>query len=97
LKPAACAARLDWNLPCTRKALSVDLFFSLPATAGFFVCAPVSDDLAARLAAPAHKKTRVTRVSSRLTDDTAPGRDDAAGAADDDGGGNAAAAHGGNA
>jgi hypothetical protein len=29
--------RLDFALPCSLKALSVDLFFSLPETAGFFL------------------------------------------------------------
>jgi hypothetical protein len=64
-------------------------FFSLPETAGFFVCA-----CAAACPARARKKTRATRVSDSFTDGTAPGRD---AAADDDGGGNDAAAHGGNA
>jgi hypothetical protein len=31
---------------CTRKALSVDLFFSLPETAGFFIGAPAARALA---------------------------------------------------
>jgi hypothetical protein len=76
LETSGASYRARLHLPCTRKALSVDLFFSLPETAGFFLGAPTS-----ACSQVSRAKENPHKAGYRfISDGTAPGRDGAAAA-----------------